>query len=138
MRIVLAASILTAAGLFASPLIKAALAAGELKFRVHSFEWACAQNDIEHQTTKPYHPWTNGQVERMNRTIKEATVRAFHYETHDQLRSHVAAFIGAYNFAKRLKSLGGRTPFEAIVDAWTKDPTRFKASPDQLTSGLNI
>ena len=74
----------------------------------------------------------------MNRTIKDATVRAFHYETHDQLRDHLAAFIGAYNFAKRLKSRGGRTPFEAIVDAWTKDPNRFRVSPAQLTSGLNI
>lgn len=52
--------------------IKAELAARRL-FRAHSFELACAQNDIDHRLTKPCHPWTNGQVERMNRTIKEAT-----------------------------------------------------------------
>jgi hypothetical protein len=28
-------------------------------------------------------PWTNGQVERMNRTIKDATVKRYFYETHD-------------------------------------------------------
>ncbi len=35
---------------------------------------------------QPNHRWTNGQVERMNRTIKEATVKCFHYESHEQLR----------------------------------------------------
>ena len=29
----------------------------------------CAANGIEHRLTKPNHPWTSGQVERMNRTI---------------------------------------------------------------------
>ena len=32
---------------------------------------------------------TNGQVERMNRTIKDATVKRYFYETHDQLRTHL-------------------------------------------------
>ncbi len=71
----------------------------------HAFEHACAINDIDHRLTKPNHPWTNGQVERMNRTIKEATVRLYHYDSHDQLREHLETFINAYNFAKRLKTL---------------------------------
>ncbi len=36
------------------------------RFFAHAFEHACAQNDIDHRLTKPKHPWTNGQVERMN------------------------------------------------------------------------
>ena len=47
-------------------------------YLVHAFDHACTQLGIEHRTTKPYHPWTNGQVGRMNRTIKEATVRRYH------------------------------------------------------------
>jgi hypothetical protein len=53
----------------------------------HIFGRACRDDGIEHRTTKVKHPWslegqetlqwsvspTNGQVERMNRTIKEAT-----------------------------------------------------------------
>jgi len=60
-------------------------------FRAHAFEVACARNDIDHRLTKPKHPWTNGQVERMNRTIKDATVKRFYYETHNELRSHLSA-----------------------------------------------
>ncbi|NRP75617.1 hypothetical protein ILFOPFJJ_06540 [Ensifer psoraleae] len=45
----------------------------------------------------------------MNRTIKDATVRRFHYESHEQLRQHLADF--AYNFGRRLKTLKGLTPY---------------------------
>ncbi len=83
-------------------------------FLAHAFEYACAQNHIDHRLTKPRHPWTNGHVERMNRTLKDATVNRFHCETHDQLRGHLADFIGAYNFGRRLKTLKGLTPCEAI------------------------
>ena len=44
----------------------------------HIFNRVCRGNGIEHRLTKVRHPWTNGQVERMNRTIKEATVKRFH------------------------------------------------------------
>ena len=47
---------------------------------------AMIEHGIEHRFTKINHPWTNGQVERMNRTIKDATVRRFHYdETSDRV-----------------------------------------------------
>ena len=80
---------------------------------------------------------TNGQVERMNCTLKEATVRRYHYEDHQQLTDHLTAFLDAYNFAKRLKTLQGLTPYEAICKAWTDNPERFRYDPIQLTSGLN-
>ncbi|WP_425999097.1 integrase core domain-containing protein, partial [Caulobacter sp. DWR1-3-2b1] len=84
------------------------------------------------------HPWTNGQVERMNRTIKEATVKRFHYETHDHLRRHLGDFIHAYNFARRLKTLNGLTPYEYICKIWTKEPDRFDVDPTHQSPGPNI
>ncbi len=115
--------------------IKEMLANKQL-FRAHSFELACAQNDVEHRLTKPRHPWTNGQVERMNRTIKDATVKRFHYTTHDQLRTHLADFVAAYNFARRLKTLRGLTPYEAICRAWAEEPQRFTLNPLHQMPGL--
>ncbi len=116
--------------------IKRAIQQGET-FRAHSFELACTQNDIDHRLTKPRHPWTNGQVERMNRTIKEATVKRFHYVTHDQLRSHLTDFVNAYNFGRRLKTLKGLTPYETICRTWTKEPQRFTLNPLHQMPGLN-
>ena len=46
-------------------------------FGGHIFDRVCAEHGIKHKLTKPYHPWTNGQAERMNRTVKDATIKAF-------------------------------------------------------------
>ncbi len=101
-------------------------------WRGHPFDRACGDLGIEHRLTKPYHPWTNGQAERMNRTIKDATVKVFHYDDLESLKAHVLAFVTAYNFAKHLKALRWRTPYQAICDAWTKDPSTFKINPHHL------
>ena len=93
------------------------------------FDMICEANGIEHRLTKPNHPWTKGQVERMNRTIKDATVKRFHYDSHDQLRTHLADFLAAYNFARRLKTLNGLTPYENIYKIWTSEPERFILDP---------
>ncbi len=114
-----------------------AMRAEKVPFRCHSFEAACAELGIEHRLTKPRHPWTNGQVERMNRTIKDATVKRFHYESHDQLRQHLVDFVAAYNFGRRLKTLKGLTPYEFICQCWTKEPARFILNPLHQMPGLN-
>ncbi len=101
----------------------------------HIFDRVCREHGIEHRLTKPYHPWANGQAERMNRTVKEATTKVFHYPDLEALRAHVLAFIRAYNLAKHLKALRWRTPFQAICDAWAKDPSSFKINPRHLIPG---
>lgn len=115
------------------------------------FDMICDANGIGHRLTKLNHPWSRGdqktirgtvfprggQVERMNRTIKEATVKRFHDETHDQLRTHLADFLAAYNFARRLKTLNGITPYEYICKIWTSEPDRFILVPIQQMPGLN-
>ncbi len=101
----------------------------------HIFDRVCREHGIEHRLTKPYHPWTNGQAERMNRTVKEATVKAFHYPDLASLEAHVLAFVTAYTFAKHLQRLRWRTPFQAVCDAWKADPSAFKVDPRHLIPG---
>jgi transposase InsO family protein len=101
------------------------------------FDMRCRENGIEHRFTKINHPWTNGQVERMNRTIKDATVKRYHYDSHDQLRQHLNDFISAYNFGRRLKTLKGLTPYEYICKIWTAEPNRFRLNPLHKMPGLN-
>ncbi len=112
-------------------------AAMEAIFGGHIFDRICREYGIEHRLTKPYHPWTNGQAERMNRTVKDATIKAFHYPGLEALKAHVLAFVAAYNFAKHLKALRWRTPFQAVCDAWAKDPDVFRINPHHLIPGPN-
>jgi transposase InsO family protein len=107
------------------------------KGKTHPFDAACAARGIEHRLTKFRHPWTNGQVERMNRTLKEATIKTYHYDTIDQFKKHLFGFLMAYNFAKKLKSLRFRTPYEKIIDAWKADPSAFHSNPIRYKVGLN-
>ena len=101
----------------------------------HEFDWVCQANGTEHRLTQPGHPWTNGPVERMNKTIKDASVHRYYYTCHDQLRSHLQDFINAYNFAKRLRALKGLTPFEFILHSWRSDLTPFSLSPLAYSAG---
>lgn len=103
----------------------------------HIFLRICNENQIEHRKTKVKHPWTNGQVERMNRTLKEATVNSFHYASHDELKQHLHAYLMAYNFAKRLKAIKGKTPWQFILNQWTIHPEYFIFNPNHFLVGLN-
>lgn len=78
----------------------------------------------------------NGKVARMNCTIKDATVKRFHYDTQDQLRTHLADFMTAFNFARRLKTLNGLTSYEYICKIWTSEPERLILYPIHPKTGL--
>ena len=101
------------------------------------FDRICAGNGIEHRLTKLKHPWTNGQAERMIRTLKDATVYRYYYATHQEFKDHLQLYLMAYNVARRLKTLKGLTPFEYICQRWQLEPDRFTISPYHLTLGLN-
>ena len=110
---------------------------GTEDYRDIPFDKVCLAHTIDHRLTKIKHPWTNGQVERMNSTLKDATVKKYYYQTNAQLKEHMQTFLMAYNFARRLKTLKGLTPYEYICKIWTNEPDRFTINPFQHTVGLN-
>ena len=103
----------------------------------HLFDTACASHGIEHRLTKFRHPWTNGQAERMNRTIKDFTVKKYYYTTKKQLAEHLHDFLMAYNFSKKLKSLNFLTPYEKILKTWDENMSLFNSNPHHYLMGLN-
>ena len=66
-----------------------------------------------------------------------ATIKTFHYPSLERLKAHVMAFMSAYNFAKHLKALRWKTPFEAVCHAWNTTPDIFKLDPRHLIPGPN-
>jgi len=63
----------------------------------------------------------------MNRTIKDATVKIFHYDDLHSLKAHVLAFVTAYNFAKHLKALNGERPIRSSARPGRKLPQSSKS-----------
>ncbi len=64
-------------------------------------------------------------------------MKRFHYENHNPPRTHLADFLAAYDFARRLKTLNGLTPYEYICKIRTLEPDRFILKPIHQMPGLN-
>jgi putative transposase len=75
----------------------------------------------------------------MTRTLKEATVRTYHYETFSQLRRHIAHYLAAYNsFAMHFSMPKVEDALRETVQAlWESKPGLFWDSPNHHTLGPN-
>ena len=72
----------------------------------------------------------------MRGAIKDATVSRYHYDSHEQIRKHLTDLILAYNFARRLKTLKGLTPYEFLCKTFLAEPERFRLDPIHQMPGL--
>jgi transposase-like protein len=97
------------------------------------FDKVCKELGIEHRLTLPYHPRTNGMVEKSNDTIKSNTVHKHHYTTVDDMKKDMNRFLIHYNFTRRHSSLikehKWRTPFDAVCHYYDIMPELFTESP---------
>jgi len=98
------------------------------------FTVSCNKLGIKHKRTKVKHPWTNGQVERIIQTIKDATVKQIYYQDYQQLGNDLLQWQNDYNITKKLKSLRYLTPYQKMVEYYQsldeeKRNQRFKKRP---------
>ena len=70
------------------------------------------------------------------RDRRRLNVKRYHYDTHAQLETHINDFIAAYNYARRLKTLKGLTPFEYIRKIWASEPKGPNLDPSHHKPGL--
>src|ERR671913_1812923 len=81
-------------------------------FTADGFEALCREVKVQHRTTRPYTPRTNGMAERFNgRGQREVLGITIH--SHADLETLLAGFNRAYN-ARRQRVLGGVSPDEAV------------------------
>ena len=71
-------------------------------------EWLDHQK-MEHVRSAPYHPQTQGKIERWHQTLKNRILLE-HYYLPSDLERQVAAFVEHYNHARYHESLDNLTP----------------------------
>lgn len=90
----------------------------------HSFDKVCSANRIEHRLTPPYHPQTNGMVERFNGRIAEL-LKSTHFQSSDELHKALDHYLYLYNYQIPQKNLGHISPIQALKNWHQKQPKLF-------------
>jgi putative transposase len=80
---------------------------------------------IRHITAAPFHPQTNGKIERYHRTIK-GEINQVPYEMPSELKEAIGAFIEYYNYRRYHEGLGNVTPYDVYTGKYLEIIRRRK------------
>ena len=87
----------------------------------HAFDRICARHSITHRLIRPFHPQTNGMVERFNRRLGDHLDRRPQLRAHRRFRDHAErdaylhTFVTDYNHT-RLRCLGYQAPAKLLAN----------------------
>lgn len=80
----------------------------------HPYEMLLESMNIEHRYIPPYHPQTNGKIERFWRTLDEELLKGSSYDSFDDLKLELQGYSVYFNEYRPHSSLNGVTPSEAL------------------------
>ena len=80
----------------------------------HAFREYLHLVGIRHIRASPFHPQTNGKLERYHRTLKD-DVNQVPYEVVPDLELAIADFVAFYNYRRYHKALGDVTPADVLA-----------------------
>jgi transposase InsO family protein len=98
----------------------------------HPFGKMCAALGIDHRRTRPYMPKTNGLVERLNGLIQDGTTKRHIYKNAAEMIDDLGRWSVYYNFYRKHRQIGRRTPYEKTCDYYLLCPNLFIKEPAHL------
>lgn len=115
---------------------------GNLCQKPSKLDKICEASSIDHRLTKPMTPKTNGMVERVNGTIKRATILRVIYKDKLEMNRDLNRYLIFYMLYRRhgglRRELKVKTPFNAIEKWYKLKPEIFKIKPSDFKNKFLI
>ena len=96
--------------------VRAVLTDNGPAYRSSAFARACLAAGVRHRRTRPYHPQTNGKVERFHRTFLEEWAYVRVYRSEAARTAAFARWLHRYNHHRCHTALGGHPPISRVTN----------------------
>lgn len=85
------------------------------QFIAHDFKEFIRISGMSHVRTSPYHPQSNGKIERWHKTLKQDAIRRFNPQTLQEAKEVVERFVDHYNRVRLHSALGYVAPLDFLA-----------------------
>jgi RNA-directed DNA polymerase len=97
---------------------------------------------IRHITASPFHPQTNGKIERYHRTLK-GEINQVLYDMPSELKEAIRSFIEYYNYRRYHEGLGNVTPYDVYSGRYLeiikrRKEVKSRTSAERRNYNINV